>query len=85
MRRASAGGKGCIERSGFVGVEVVQYDTYHFRLRIPLIDPPAHLLGKVLHGPLRGDSNMPPADLRFTEQQEVAGLVALIFIKRRDI
>src|SRR5215471_12035542 len=74
------GGKGFIERRGFVGVEVVQHDTDHLRLRIPGINQPAHLLRKVLHGPLCGDDNMSPADLRFTEQKKITGSVALVFI-----
>src|ERR671926_837939 len=74
------GGKGFIERGGFVGVEVVQHDPNPLRFRIPDIDQPAHVLGKVQHRALCSDSNMPPASLRFTEQKEVARPVTLVFI-----
>src|SRR5499427_10298551 len=74
------GGKGCIERGGFVRVQVVHHETNHLGFWIADIDQPAHLLGKVQHRPLRSDGNMPPARLRFTEHKEVARPVALVFI-----
>jgi hypothetical protein len=69
------GGKGFIERRGFVGVEVVQHNTNPLRLWIPFIDQPWHVLGTVLHRPLLGDRNMPPAGLRCTEHQRRVGTV----------
>lgn len=55
-------GKGFRERRGCVGVEIVQHDPALLHLRIPYIDQPAHVLRQILHGPLCGDDNRPPAD-----------------------
>src|SRR5262249_835482 len=40
-----------VERSGLMGVKLIEHEANHLRLRILLINEPFHLVRKVLHGP----------------------------------
>ena len=72
--------KGLIERSRFVGVEIVQDDPNHLRLRVAFIDQPFQLVGEVLHRALSGHFHVPPARLRLTAEEDIPRAIALVFI-----
>src|SRR5918992_854868 len=73
-------GKSLVQRGRFVRVEVVHNNPNHGGFRVPLIDQPLHLVGKILHCPAFRDGNMSPAGLRLNKHKEIAGAVPLVLI-----
>jgi hypothetical protein len=72
--------KRLVQRSRFVGIEMVQHHTDDLCRGISLIDQPLHLVPKIRHGALGRHCNVPPASLRFADDKEVAGAMALVFV-----
>src|SRR6185369_6137063 len=73
-------GKGLIERGELVDIEIVQDYPDHLGLGVALIDQPLHLVSEVLHGTLCRYRHVPPPRLGLTEEKEIAGAVAFVFI-----
>src|ERR671918_1576503 len=73
-------GKGLIQGSRAMGVQVVQDYPDHLSFRIGFIHQPPHLLGEVLHRALFGHLQVPPALLRLEEQKQVAAAVTLVLV-----
>jgi len=72
--------EGFIERTGSVGVEIVQHDADPFSLREVGFNQIIHASRKILLGPLRGDLDMPPTRQRLQEDEQIAGAFPVVFI-----
>ncbi len=72
--------EGFVERSGFMGVQVVQDHPNLFCFWVSFIDQPPHLVGKVNHGAPFSHFQVPPAGQGLTAHKQVAGPITLILI-----
>ncbi len=72
--------KALIQRGLAAGIEVVQHNSYHRRIRVSLVCQPAHLLGEALGGaPLRY-RHMPSARQWLAEEEQVAGALPPVLV-----
>src|SRR5258708_8108871 len=70
--------KRLVEAGRRMGVKVVHHQADHARLRIDLIDQPAHRLSKIQPGALRGHFDTAASGQRFDEHKQVRRPQALV-------
>ena len=70
-----------LERSGSMGVELIQNHPYLFRLRIVIVSQFPHLLGEVACRAPLPEIDVAPRRLRLEEHEEVVHPSALVLIE----
>ena len=70
-----------LERSGSMGVELIQNHPYLFRLRIVIVSQFPHLLGEVACRLPLPEIDVAPRRLRLEEHEEVVHPSALVLIE----
>ncbi len=63
-----------------MGVLIVQDDSHHFGPGIGFVHQLSHLPGEILPGAPFSDCHMPPARLRLTGQEQIAGTTPTLFV-----
>src|SRR5574341_2037066 len=74
------GGKGLVQRSGLMSIQIVHDHIDPFRIRKGHIGQPTHLVGKVVHGALVGHCDVPPGSQRGEEHKQVTSSPASILV-----
>ena len=61
-------------------VEIVQHHPNDLGFGVADVHQPLHFMGKVHLGAVLRHMHVPPASLRFDQEKEIPGAVALVFV-----